>query len=83
MEDVKAAQANAKKNKAADKKPDKKKTEKKTIVRNQNTAMGQALAAAMGAVKLENNDNADVVRNSRRFTVIAAKSFKQKKLLPA
>lgn len=55
MEDVRAAQAQAAKNKASEKKaPNKpvgKPTHKQTI-RNQNTAMGQALAAAMGAVKL-------------------------------
>ncbi len=59
MEDVKIAQANAKKNKAVEKNTNKKKNEKKAVVRNQNTAMGQALAAAMGTIKLEVNDKED------------------------
>ncbi|HOO28061.1 MAG TPA: helix-hairpin-helix domain-containing protein, partial [Lachnospiraceae bacterium] len=57
MEDVRAVQAAAAKNKEAVKKAPagstKKQAVKQTGIRNQNTAMGQALAAAMGTVKPE------------------------------
>lgn len=53
MEDVRAAQAQAARDKAAAKKApakeSKKPVPKQAAIRNQNTAMGQALAAAMGA----------------------------------
>lgn len=53
MEDVRVAQAQAKKDRAAAKKTpvkeSKKPAQKQAVIRNQNTAMGQALAAAMGA----------------------------------
>ena len=58
MDDVRAFQAEAAKKKPAEKKAvkndNKNRGPKKTVVRNQNTAMGQALAAAMGAVTLSN-----------------------------
>ena len=56
MEDVRAAQAQAAKDKASAKKApakeSKKPAPKQTMIHNQNTAMGQALAAAMGASAL-------------------------------
>ena len=56
MEDVRAAQAQAARDKAAAKKApakeSKKPVPKQAVIRNQNTAMGQALAAAMGASAL-------------------------------
>ena len=56
MEDVRAAQVQAAKDKASEKKAPKKPAgkpaPKQTVIRNQNTAMGQALAAAMGTAKL-------------------------------
>ncbi|MCH5263608.1 MAG: RNA-binding transcriptional accessory protein [Lachnospiraceae bacterium] len=60
MEDVKEAQKKAAAQKAAGKKDkpakEKKKPQQKIVIRNTNTAMGKALAAAMGGMTLENND---------------------------
>ena len=60
MEDVKEAQKKAAAQKAAGKKDnpvkEKKKPQQKIVIRNTNTAMGKALAAAMGGMILENND---------------------------
>ena len=59
MEDVKEAQKKAAAQKAAGKKApaapakEKKKTQQKIVIRNTNTAMGKALAAAMGGVTLD------------------------------
>ncbi len=59
MEDVKEAQKKAAVRKAAGKKEipakEKKKPQQKVVIRNTNTAMGKALAAAMGGVTLDNN----------------------------
>lgn len=60
MEDVKEAQKKAAAQKAAGKKDkpakEKKKPQQKIVIRNTNTAMGKALAAAMGGMTLGNND---------------------------
>ena len=59
MEDVRAAQKKAATQKAAgikEKPVREKKARQKIVIRNTNTAMGKALAAAMGGVTLENND---------------------------
>ena len=60
MDDVKEAQKKAASQKAAGKKEkpakEKKKPQQKIVIRNTNTAMGKALAAAMGGMTLENND---------------------------
>ena len=60
MEDVKEAQKKAAAQKAAGKKDkpakEKKKPQQKIVIRNTNTAMGKALAAAMGGMTLENDD---------------------------
>ena len=60
MEDVKEAQKKAAAQKAAGKKDkpikEKKKPQQQIVIRNTNTAMGKALAAAMGGMTLENND---------------------------
>ena len=61
MEDVKEAQKKAAAQKAAGKKApvkEKKKPQPKVVIRNTNTAMGKALAAAMGGMTLD-NDNSD------------------------
>ena len=61
MEDVKEAQKKAAAQKAAGKKApvkEKKKPQSKVVIRNTNTAMGKALAAAMGGMTLD-NDNSD------------------------
>ncbi|MDE7260255.1 MAG: RNA-binding transcriptional accessory protein, partial [Lachnospiraceae bacterium] len=61
MEDVKEAQKKAAAQKAAGKKApvkEKKKPQPKVVIRNTNTAMGKALAAAMGGMTFE-NDNSD------------------------
>lgn len=60
MEDVKEAQKKAAAQKAAGKKDkpakEKKKPQQKIVIRNTNTAMGKALAAAMSGMTLENDD---------------------------
>ena len=60
MEDVKEAQKKAAAQKAADKKDrpakEKKKPQQKIVIRNTNTAMGKALAAAMGGMTLDIDD---------------------------
>ena len=61
MEDVKEAQKKAAAQKAAGKKApmkEKKKQQPKVVIRNTNTAMGKALAAAMGGMTFD-NDNSD------------------------
>ena len=64
MEDVKEAQKKAAAQKAAGKKEkpvkEKKKPQQKIVIRNTNTAMGKALAAAMGGMTLENGDDTNV-----------------------
>lgn len=60
MEDVKEAQKKAAAEKAAGKKApvkEKKKPQKQIVIRNTNTAMGKALAAAMGGMVLDGQDN--------------------------
>ena len=60
MDDVREAQKKAAAQKAAGKKDkpakEKKKPQQKIVIRNTNTAMGKALAAAMGGMTLENDD---------------------------
>ena len=61
MEDVKEAQKKAAAQKASGKKAaapvkEKKKQQPKVVIRNTNTAMGKALAAAMGGMTLEGED---------------------------
>lgn len=64
MEDVKEAQKKAAAQKASGKKEsparEKKKPQQKVVIRNTNTAMGKALAAAMGGMALENNSDTGV-----------------------
>ena len=64
MEDVKEAQKKAAAQKAAGikEKPvrEKKKPQQKVVIRNTNTAMGKALAAAMGGLTLENDNDTSV-----------------------
>lgn len=63
MEDVKEAQKKAAAQKAAGKKApvkEKKKPQPKVVIRNTNTAMGKALAAAMGGMTLENDNDTSV-----------------------
>lgn len=64
MEDVKEAQkkAAARKETGAGTKPAKeKKPQPKIVIRNTNTVMGKALAAAMGGAVLENNNDTNVI----------------------
>ena len=64
MEDVKEAQKKAAAQKASGMKEsparEKKKPQQKVVIRNTNTAMGKALAAAMGGMALENNSDTGV-----------------------
>lgn len=71
MEDVREAQKKAAAEKAAGKKPsaksngkEKKKPQKQIVIRNTNTAMGKALAAAMGGMTLDAQDNDTSVTSS-------------------
>ena len=61
MEDVKEAQKKAAAQKASGKKEtpvkERKKPQQKVVIRNTNTAMGKALAAAMGGMTLENDSD--------------------------
>lgn len=73
MEDVKEAQKKAAAQKAAGKKAapvkEKKKPQQKVVIRNTNTAMGKALAAAMGGMALEdNNTDTSVIDNKANGT---------------
>ncbi len=69
MEDVKEAQKKAAAQKAAGKKAapvkEKKKPQPKVVIRNTNTAMGKALAAAMGGMTLEDNNTDTSVNDSK------------------
>jgi uncharacterized protein len=86
MEDVKAAQKKAAAQRAAGKKApakDKKKQPKPIVIRNTNTAMGKALAAAMGSVALEEQNNDTNVKNEKNDTSVSnlEKKVKDKKKL--
>lgn len=90
MEDVKEAQKKAAAEKAAGKKApvkEKKKPQKQMVIRNTNTAMGKALAAAMGGMVLEEqNDDPNVTKgkteNKAEVTVSSLeKKIKDKKKL--
>ena len=68
MEDVKEAQKKAAAQKAAGKKApvkEKKKPQPKVVIRNTNTAMGKALAAAMGGMTLDNDNSDTDVRSGK------------------
>ena len=82
MEDVKAAQKKAAAEKAAGKKApvkEKKKPQKQMVIRNTNTAMGKALAAAMGGMVLDNQKNdMDVTNNKAEKTEVTVSSLEKK-----
>ncbi len=82
MEDVKAAQKKAAAEKAAGKKApvkEKKKPQKQMVIRNTNTAMGKALAAAMGGMVLDNqNNDMDVTNNKAEKTEVTVSSLEKK-----
>lgn len=82
MEDVKAAQKKAAAEKAAGKKApvkEKKKPQKQMVIRNTNTAMGKALAAAMGGMVLDNqNNDMDVTNNKAERTEVTVSSLEKK-----
>ncbi len=67
MEDVKEAQKKAAAKKASGKKEtpvkEKKKPQQKIVIRNTNTAMGKALAAAMGGVTMDGGTDTESGRN--------------------
>ena len=68
MEDVKEAQKKAAAQKAAGKKApvkEKKKPQPKVVIRNTNTAMGKALAAAMGGMTFDNNNSDTDVKSGK------------------
>ncbi len=91
MEDVRKAQKKAAADRAAGKKAvpvkEKKKPQKQIVIRNTNTAMGKALAAALGGTALDgqNNDKDVTSRNEqdRAETAIGSleKKIKDKKKL--
>ena len=82
MEDVKAAQKKAAAEKAAGRKApvkEKKKPQKQMVIRNTNTAMGKALAAAMGGMVLDNqNHDTDVTNNKAEKTEVTVSSLEKK-----
>ena len=82
MEDVKAAQKKAAAEKAAGKKApvkEKKKPQKQMVIRNTNTAMGKALAAAMGGMVLDNqNHDTEVTNNKAEKTEVTVSSLEKK-----
>ena len=82
MEDVKAAQKKAAAEKAAGKKApvkEKKKPQKQMVIRNTNTAMGKALAAAMGGMVLDSqNNDTDVTNNKAEKTEVKVSSLEKK-----
>ncbi len=82
MEDVKAAQKKAAAEKAAGKKApvkEKKKPQKQMVIRNTNTAMGKALAAAMGGMVLDSqNNDTDVTNDKAEKTEVTVSSLEKK-----
>lgn len=86
MADVREAQKKAAAEKAAGKKApvakEKPKKQKEVVIRNTNTAMGKALAAAMGGVALENTHTAaQAVEKSEATVSSLEKRIKDKKKL--
>ncbi|MDE7283760.1 MAG: RNA-binding transcriptional accessory protein [Lachnospiraceae bacterium] len=86
MADVREAQKKAAAEKAAGKKApvtkEKPKKQKEVVIRNTNTAMGKALAAAMGGVSLENTHTAAQTVEKTEATVSSLeKRIKDKKKL--
>ncbi|MDE6748979.1 MAG: RNA-binding transcriptional accessory protein [Lachnospiraceae bacterium] len=86
MADVREAQKKAAAEKAAGKKApvtkEKPKKQKEVVIRNTNTAMGKALAAAMGGVALENKNTAvQTVEKSEATVSSLEKRIKDKKKL--
>ncbi len=81
MEDVKAAQKKAMQEKGKAKKPVPKQEKKqnRVVIRNTGTAMGKALAAAMGAVALEGSDEA-LASSGRKEDATAAVSTLERRL---
>ena len=81
MEDVKAAQKKAMQEKGKAKKPVPKQEKKqnRVVIRNTGTAMGKALAAAMGAVTLEGSDEA-LASSGRKEDATAAVSTLERRL---
>ena len=86
MADVREAQKKAAAEKAAGKKApvtkERPKKQKEVVIRNTNTAMGKALAAAMGGVSLENANTAVQTAEKSEVTVSSLeKRIKDKKKL--
>lgn len=83
MEDVKAAQKKAASEKGRAKKaapaPEKKKPDK-VVIHNTNTAMGKALAAAMGGVKLEEERETPSGRSSKGSDAASVVSALERKV---
>ena len=81
MEDVKAAQKKAMQEKGKAKKPVPKQEKKqnRVVIRNTGTALGKALAAAMGAVALEGSDEA-LASSGRKEDATAAVSTLERRL---
>ncbi len=81
MEDVKAAQKKAMQEKGKAKKtvPKQEKKQNRVVIRNTGTAMGKALAAAMGAVALEGSDEA-LASSGRKEDATAAVSTLERRL---
>ena len=85
MEDVKEAQRKAAANKAFDKKAaqagakkQQKPVKKQVVVRNANTAMGKALAAAMGGVVLENAQDKQAAQTNNQEASVTVTALEKK-----
>lgn len=85
MEDVRAAQKKAAAEKAAGKKapvaqPEKKQKQQKVVIHNTNTAMGKALAAAMGGISMSAPQPKTAPAAKERIGGLAAKVLNQSKM---
>ncbi len=80
MEDVKAAQKKAMQEKGKAKKPVPKQEKKqnRVVIRNTGTAMGKALAAAMGAVALEGQDEVLASSGSKEDAMTAVSTLERR-----
>ncbi|HBA69787.1 MAG TPA: RNA-binding transcriptional accessory protein [Lachnospiraceae bacterium] len=80
MEDVKAAQKKAAAEKGKTKKtaPRQEKKQNKVVIRSTNTAMGKALAAAMGGISLEDEGKEDVPASAGQAGTAAVSTLERR-----
>lgn len=80
MEDVKAAQKKAAAEKGKKPAPKQEKKQNRVVIRNTNTAMGKALAAAMGGMSPENEEGRNMSASAGKAGEAAAVSALEKKI---